>query len=175
MEYTIEEVSEDDYDEEIMKVIKQGLGDTYSQDVKSLEEEDSVLLVSKVNNKIVGFGCGYNSESAEEYSNILEQDLNANSVLEKVSVLESYRSKGIGSKLLRERLKRLKQPTITESWIRSDSPDSTSLLESHGFERLKFVEDRWLEESKEEDDPNFCPDCGRICRCDCAVYVLYEF
>ena len=111
----------------------------------------------------------------EGYVESLEADVGANSILEKIAVLPEHRGKRIGTELYRERLKRLEQPTIAESWIRTDSPDSTMLMESFGFEEIQRIENKWYEESVRLQDENFCPDCGKICKCDSAVYMLEEF
>lgn len=167
----VKSISKDYYYEHVQELVEECLGKTYSENVVSLDEDDKVLLVVEENDKTIAFACGYNSETPEDYIDYLNKDLGANSILEKVVVDSEHRGKGLGTMLLKERLKRLEQPTIVEAWIRSDSPDSTSLLEKNGFEIVEKFENRWYEESKKAKDENFCPDCGQICECDSAVYI----
>lgn len=169
----IQEIDESDYSK-VVNIVKEGLGETYANNVESLEKEDNVLLTAKENGEIVGFACGYNSDNPEEYVDNFNEETPAKSILEKVVVREGYRGKGIGSKLTEERLNRLEQPTLAEAWMRTGEPDSTIILENFGFELLKRIENAWYEESIEEEDEEFCPDCGKICECNSGIYILKE-
>lgn len=171
----IERISAEEYDEGVKQVVREGLGKSYSESVKSLDEKDSVLLVAYSDGEPVGFACGYNHKNPEDYIDKFNDSTNANSILEKIAVLPEYRGIGLGTKLYKKRLEILEQPTIAESWIRTEDTDSTALLEKFGFERIQYIEDRWLSESRESNDDDFCPDCGRICRCDSAVYLLEDY
>lgn len=172
----IEEIDSNTYlsNENIRDIVEVGMGSTYADSVRSLKEEESVILVAIVDDMYVGFACGYNHQNPEEYIDYLEKDYGANSLLEKVSVLPEYRGEGIATALYKERLKKLTQPTIADAWVRTESVDSTVLLESFGFEIIGRDENRWLEESLEAEDSNFCPDCGEICKCDAIAYIYRD-
>lgn len=171
----IQSIEKSEYEDLAKNIVSKGVGVTYAENVRSLEKCDSILLIARIDDSIVGFACGYNSDNPEEYIESLETDTGANSILEKISILHEYRGQGIGTELYRERLRRLQQPTIAESWIRTDSPDSTILMEKFGFKKIHYIENKWYEESQMAQDDNFCPDCGRICKCDSAIYILDDF
>ena len=170
----IREIEASEYNNAVKDVVSKALGITYAESVQSLNKPDSVLLVAETDDSVVGFACGYNSDNPEEYIKSLG-NIGGNSILEKIAVLPEYRGQGVGTELYRKRLEKLNQPTIAESWIRTDSPDSTILLENFGFEQIQLIENKWYEESIEARDENFCPDCGEVCRCDSAIYILENF
>ena len=167
----IEEISKDEYYNSVYDLVKDNLGYTYANNVKSLTEEDSVLLIANKNENIAGFACGYNINNETDYINNYRIDNEINSVLEKIVVHPDYRGLGIGKQLTKEKLKLLNGHTIVECWVRSDSPDSSLIYESLDFELINTLENNWLEESKNAKDENFCPDCGEICYCDSKIYV----
>ena len=59
----IREIKKSAYEDAAKCVVSEGLGTTYAENVRSLEESDSVLLVAEVNDSVVGFACGYNSDN----------------------------------------------------------------------------------------------------------------
>ena len=174
MNISIEQIKPKELSDDIRDLVRVGLGDTYAENIKSVTKENNVLLVAKSDGKPVGFACGYDGEDPTEYLS-MDVDVEANSLLEKNAVHPDFRGEGIGTLLTEERLKRLEQSTIAESWMRTGSPDSTIILEKLGFKLVRKEEDRWYDESIEAGDPNFCPDCGKVCYCDCAVYILDEY
>lgn len=157
--------------ESIRDIVKKGLGESYANSVKSLEVDDSVILVAVHNDSYVGFVCGYNHENPEEYIDYIDDNYESNSLLEKISVLSKYRNQGIATQLCTELLDKLKQPTITDVWVRAGSVDSTVLFEKFNFEKIDGCENRWYKESLKSNSENFCPDCGKICECNALAYI----
>lgn len=167
MRYSIQE---EKYNKDMEDVVKECLGKTYSKNIVSKRKTDSILLSARVNNDIIGFASGYNADSFTDYIGSYNQDLEANSLLEKIAVLPEYRGYGIGTSLTKYRIRKLEQPTVSELWLKSNTKDVSKLYEKLGFNRVTMIENRWLNESKKADDQNFCPICGTICECNSAIY-----
>lgn len=168
MQYLIQK--EEIYNKDMKNVVKKCLGKTYANNIISEKKTDSILLSAYVNDEIVGFASGYNDDTFDDYINIYDQKLEANSLLEKIAVLPEYRGYGIGTSLTKYIIRQLKQPTIAELWLKSNTKDISALYEKLGFNRVMKCENRWLNESKKVEDQNFCPICGSICKCDSAIY-----
>ena len=160
------------YERRAKPLVADCLGTTYADAVESLDRPDPVLLVAEAAEETVGFACGYPTPDPEAYVDWFDGDTGAASLNEKLVVAEAWRGAGVGTRLTEARLRALPQPTLVEAWLRTGGPDTTSLLERVGFERVAVRERRWYEESRAADDPTFCPDCGRVCECAAAVYVF---
>lgn len=115
---SIERISADEYDKDVKRVVKEGIGKSYSDNVKSLDEKDGVLLVAYSNGEPVGFACGYNHKNPEDYIDKFNDSINANSILEKIAVLPEYRGIGLGTKLYEKGSESLSnQPSLSHGFV----------------------------------------------------------
>jgi len=170
MDINIKQISENEYyNSKAYDIVYNGVGETYAKNIIPTDISESILLVAKLDKEIIGFVCGYNSS---EYTDMININENINSTLKMIAIEPEYRGYGICTKLTKECLKYLSQPTISRAWRRSEEPDSSLIFKKLNFDLISSIENTWLKESKQEQDDNFCPDCGKICYCDSEIYVL---
>ncbi|MFC4553520.1 MULTISPECIES: GNAT family N-acetyltransferase [Halorussus] len=85
-------------------------------------------------------------------------------------VRQGFESRGIGSRLFKNRLAWLAEYGVERvfgtSWLRNDHHDSSALFEAYGFRPVVEVEGYY----GETNDRDQCPDCPGICECTARIY-----
>jgi N-acetylglutamate synthase-like GNAT family acetyltransferase len=168
-----------------------GSGFVRVEDIQELcsSAEGIVLVAMDDSGKLEGVGTAVvMEESAKEN---LEQKLivagarRPNIVGTKVGLLQSAavvpksRGKGIGLRLVKERLSHLKEAgcltAVVLAWDSGSVNSSIGVLEAAGFQRVAGIPEYWREpEGQETFD---CITCGRPCVCTAIVMrrSLYDF
>lgn len=141
--------------ESIKAIVDDRLGSGYFESVEEATMGDEIHLCAEIDGKIVGYGVAVLSP---EYA-----------LMQTLVVAKNQEGKGIGSALIKERLKRIKEMGFTtvlaRAWRSSKGCNACALLEKHGFEEqcelLNFY----------QEFDAVCPVCPGICICSAIVYM----
>jgi ribosomal protein S18 acetylase RimI-like enzyme len=154
----IREIREDDWDA-IKEISDIQLGEDYlgEWEEEIAEDEVGVRLCVEVDGKIVAFATLWTPDSKDV------------AILHTNCVHPDHVRKGIGSALVKERLKIAKsmgyETALAHAWNSSRGCNACRMLEKHGFEQqcelLNFY----------QDIEGHCPTCPGICICSALVYT----
>lgn len=149
--------------------------DNWLHDARIDTETPTQGFVAVRGTSLLGFGIATDANRgyAQEYFSVdIDIDLwERTGILHIIVVDEQYEGQGIGSDLVRARLRWLRNVTevggvMGVSWHREDHVDSRVLFEKFGFEAVETVEEYYAK--SEEHVP--CVDCEGSCRCDATIY-----
>jgi len=86
------------------------------------------------------------------------------------AVREEWEGNGIGSALMRVRLRLAREAGVDSgigtAWLRPHTVGSSALFEKFGFERVDTVPEFYASIDDRE-----CPDCGDPCECSAGIYL----
>ena len=127
----IQSVNYDDIPQ-IREIEEETFIETYPKDlfIMVLEMCKDTFLVSKEDNKVIGYIIGYLRDNAEGH-------------VMSVATHPDYRSQGVGTKLIREDMKRLKEKGANRIGleVRISNQEAIKLYERMDFRKTKRVQD----------------------------------
>ena len=140
-----------------------------------------ILLGELQQQKLLGVMLAYplSQAVADEYDHTFEEhniplSLSVQSVglIKSIAVRPEHRHNGIGTRLTRESMTRLRNMScdhfLAVSWL-SNKPDSSpKMFEKLGFDNILTVEHYWTEDSIKE--KYLCPADGNPCNCSAIFY-----
>jgi N-acetylglutamate synthase-like GNAT family acetyltransferase len=143
---------------EVLFLINQLFGKSYTDSKPQLFEQ-SVLLVTRIDNKIVGFCAG----------NELE---NKKGLLDLLVVHPDFQRQGIGTSLFKARMSAFSTLQITRfilyHWVKKQRPKPYIAI-AHGFKLKEILPNYWQRESSKIG--YHCEECGPPpCKCTCHLY-----
>ena len=145
-------------EQEVKLLVNQVFGKLYT-DAKPQLFQQSILLVARVENNIVGFCAG----------NELK---NKTGLLDLLVVHPDFQRQGIGTELFKARMAAFSTLNITHfkfyHWVKKQRPHPYIAI-AHGFKLKEILPNYWLRESLKFG--YHCKECGPPpCKCICRLY-----
>lgn len=136
------------------------------------DEPYTYCVVAVAGGERIGAGIATLS-SAEYLADVTRLDRDeyhpvSNGYLHFGGVDPDWRNQGVGTALMRARLKWIGQRSSGKvfglSWVRDGHPDSRALFENFGFEQVSYEHSYYAQTDRR------CPDCDGGCDCDAVLY-----
>lgn len=175
-----------DHLDEVVKIFNYHFGEGYlskDQVCEYLNNSNAVSIVGYLENKILGVSIAVVDSLANTSKQLLKDQnwflskFNGSQKIalrKHMAVKPGYEGQGIGSLLVQESVKRLKNKSdniITVVWKEGDGEIMDRLMTKNGFEVAKTIKDYWKKDSIEHE--YICPECKKIpCSCSAIIYCL---
>jgi ribosomal protein S18 acetylase RimI-like enzyme len=95
-------------------------------------------------------------------------------VIRTVAVADSRRGRGVGTRLAKAAIDRLRKlgatAIVTVGWADSNGCHIAGLVKALGFEELATLENYWKKDSTSKQYD--CPTCGNPCKCQAKLFLL---
>lgn len=139
----------------IKAIVDDRLGPGYFEEIEEGTLGDGIHVCAVIDGKVVGYGVAvFYPEHA---------------LMQTLVVDKKHEGKGVGSALIKERLKRIKAAgcnmAIAHAWRSSKGCNVCALLEKHGFEAQCEILNYYQEMDA------ICPACPGVCVCSAIVYA----